>query len=435
MQSQVDLTLKVVIVSILLTLLLAVSNTYLALKVGIVTAASIPAAILSMGIMKFFKSSTIFEHNLVQTAASSGEAIAGGIGYSLPALVIIGFAHGFNYIDSVLLALTGGIMGVLFSAIIRRPLLNDNTLRFPEGQAISEVLKLKEKQQLGFREMLVGSLLAALIEFMQSTAMIASGGVKFLLSKSAGLFGLGIGISPALIGAGYIVGIRVALSLLLGAGLSYLVILPGISHGVAATDSADQIFSTMFAMDMRYIGVGGMLFAALATLLKLLQPLYRNLTKTLGAVQSLHFRTVTDQDISKKSVLFGTFSALLVLAVLFDHLLILPALGFSQLANGVAIFVSLVFILVVGFVIAIVCGYFSGLVGVTASPGSAILIGCLILAALLTHGIFVLNGLSLTQNASMIGEAATILITTVVMQIACIANDTMQDLKDRKSVV
>ena len=138
-------SLRVLLVSVLLTLLLAISNTYLALKIGFVTAASIPAAILSMGILKFSKKTTIFEHNLVQTAASSGEAIAGGIAFTIPALIIIGFWSNFHYWESVLLALTGGVMGVFFSAVIRRPLLKDPSLRFPEGQAIAEVLKLKQK--------------------------------------------------------------------------------------------------------------------------------------------------------------------------------------------------------------------------------------------------------------------------------------------------
>lgn len=429
MQKQVDLTLKVVIVSILLTLLLAISNTYLALKVGILTAASIPAAILSMGIMKFFKSSTIYEHNLVQTAASSGEAIAGGVGYTIPALVIIGFSHGFHYLDTVLLALTGGVIGVLFSAIIRKPLLDDSTLRFPEGQAISEVLKLKEERAIGFKEMLLGGGFAVLIEFLQSTQVMVAGGLKFVVSKGSSLFGFGIGLSPALIGAGYIVGIRVGLSILLGAVISYLVILPSISHGVSLLSDPMQIFDNAYAMNMRYIGVGGMLFAAFVTLVKLLKPLYQNLAKTLSAVSHLEAKPLHEQDLSRKTVVFGILIMFAILGMLFNHLFQLPALGFNMLANGVGLFASLAFILVIGFIMAIICGYFSGLVGVTASPGSSILIGSLILAALLTHALLSLNGFHATPAENLMGEAITILITSVVMQIACISNDTMQDLK------
>ncbi len=428
MQKQIDLTIKVVIVSVVLTLLLAVSNTYLALKVGFLTAASIPAAILSMGIMRFFRESTIFEHNLVQTAASSGEAIAGGIGYSLPALVIIGFSHGFNYIDTVLLALLGGVIGVLFSTIIRKPLLSDTSLRFPEGQAISEVLKLKEAKTLGIKEMLWGGTLAAILEFCQSTGVMAAGGLKFIV-KGASLFGFGLGLSPALIGAGYIVGIRVGLSLLLGAVLAYLVILPCMSHGLMFTGSPMDFFDSQFAMSMRYIGVGGMLMAAFITLLGLLKPLYQNVTKTLSALNQTHFLPIHEQDLSKKTVFFGLLVCFMVLGILFSHLFQLPELGFSTTGHLFGILASLAFVFVVGFVIAIVCGYFSGLVGVTASPGSSALIAALIFSALLTHAVLALVGGPLSSHGILMGEVITIIMSSVVMQIACIANDTMQDLK------
>ncbi len=428
MQKQVDLTLKVIIVSIVLTLLLAISNTYLALKVGLLTAASIPAAILSMGIMKFFKSSTIYEHNLVQTAASSGEAIAGGVGYTVPALVIIGFSHGFNYIDTVILALFGGVIGVLFSAIIRRPLLNDQSLKFPEGQAISEVLKLKEKKVLGFKHMLLGGGVAAVIEFLQSTQVMLAGGLKFIAAGTS-LLGFGVGLSPALIGAGYIVGIRVGLSLLIGAVLSYLVILPILSHGMFINGNPTALYNSDFGLNMRYIGVGGMLFAAFVTLIKLLKPLYQNVRKTLGVVNNAHFLPIAEQDLAKKTVFCGLLISFVVLAFFFNHVFALPLLGFSTLGNSVGIIASLLFVLVIGFVIAIVCGYFSGLVGVSASPGSSVLIAALILAAILIHGVMAMNGQALGSNEMLMGEAITIIISSVVMQIACIANDTMQDLK------
>ena len=428
MKKQIDLTFKVVIVSIILTILLAVSNTYLALKVGLLTAASIPAAILSMGIMRFFKESTMYEHNLVQTAASSGEAIAGGIGYTLPALIIIGFVHSFNYLDTAAIAFIGGVIGVLFSALIRRPLLDDSSLRFPEAQAISEVLKLKEKQELGFKAMIFGALAAAVVEFCQSTGLMFSGGTHFAWMGSA-LVGFGLGLSPALIGAGYIVGARVGLSILIGAILSYLIILPGLSHGAIFSGSAADFFNANYAMSMRYVGVGGMLCAAVLTLLRLLKPLCKNVVKTLGGLHLTSTLPLHEQDLSQKTIRFGLMACLLVLAVLLTHLFGLSILGVGMGEQSVAVGLSLLFIFVVGFVVAIVSGYFSGLVGVSASPGSSILIAVLILAGLLSHAILSLNGLSMSANEQLLGEAMTIIIASVMMQIACIANDTMQDLK------
>lgn len=429
MHKHVDLSLKVVIVSILLTLVLAISNTYLALKVGLLTAASIPAAILSMGIMKAFRSSTIYEHNLVQTTASSGEAIAGGIGYTIPALIVMGFWHEFHYWENVLIALTGGVIGVLFSSLIRRPLLEDNTLRFPEGQAISEVLKLKEKSTLGFKEMLISGGLAAVLEFAQNTGLMFAGGVKYVL-KFSSIFVLGGGISPALIGAGYIVGARVGFSLLLGIILSYLVILPGLSHHLIPMGvSAQAFFSSDLAMNMRYVGVGAMLAAALLTLLGLLRPLYQNLKQTLGALQHTQPLARHEQDLPKKAIIAGLLLTIGVLIPLLNHLFQLPALGLHAGINALGIGLSIGFILIIGFIIAIVCGYFSGLVGVSASPGSSVMIAGLILAALLIHSLFALCGLGASPHEMMLGEAMTIIIASIVMQIACISNDTLQDLK------
>lgn len=135
-----ELTFRVIILAIILTALLAMSNAYLALKLGMLTSASIPAAMISMGILRFFKSATIQENNAVQTAASAGEAVAGGIVYTIPGLIIIHFWHHFDYFTNFLIAAVGGVLGVLFSVPLRRILVHDKKLRFPEGQAIAEVL-------------------------------------------------------------------------------------------------------------------------------------------------------------------------------------------------------------------------------------------------------------------------------------------------------
>jgi len=137
-----EITGKAICLSIILALLLAASNAYLALKIGMLTSASIPAAILSMGILRFFKKSNILENNLVQTAASAGEAVAGGIVYTIPALIILHFWTHFDYWENVAIAMLGGILGVLFSVPLRRVLVNEPSLRFPEGRAIAEILQI-----------------------------------------------------------------------------------------------------------------------------------------------------------------------------------------------------------------------------------------------------------------------------------------------------
>jgi putative OPT family oligopeptide transporter len=424
-----DLNFRVLIISALLTVLLAISNTYLALKVGLLTAASIPAAILSMGIMKFFKESSVFEHNLIQTAASSGEAVAGGIVYTIPGLIVIGFWQNFPYLINVFIALLSGVLGVFFSAIIRRALVSDQSLRFPEAHAITEVLRLKQERVLGFKELLTGGLIAAIIEFIQSTGAALVGVTKFFVQGGV-LLGFGVSFAPALVGAGFIIGARVGLSLFFGAVLSYLVLLPIISHGqFLFGEGATQIFSEHFSENIRYIGIGAMLVAAVLTLMSLLKPLFVQISKTVQRALDLRVLSEHDRDLSKRVVIIGI---LLCAFLLYPLLMNLYQLTFVDLSLGALIGLllgSILYILIVGFIAAVVCGYFSGLVGVSASPGSSIIIAGMIFAALLTHAFLAANFASVTQDILLHGEAITIIVGGIVTGIACIANDTIQDLK------
>ncbi|MCX7123171.1 MAG: oligopeptide transporter, OPT family, partial [Gammaproteobacteria bacterium] len=178
-----------------------------------------------------------------------------------------------------------------------------------------------------------------------------------------------------------------------------------------------DFFNAHYGMSMRYVGVGGMLCAAVLTLLRLLKPLYQNLAHTLGNLHLTQNLPLHEQDLSQKTIRFGLIACFLLLALLLNHLFVLTPTG---------VMASLLFILLIGFVVAIVAGYFSGLVGVSASPGSSILIAVLILTGLLVHLIL---GLKSNATTNLMGEAMTIIIASVMMQIACIANDTMQDLK------
>ena len=418
---------RVCLVSLILTLLLAISNTYLALKIGFLTAASIPAAILSMGMLRFSKKATVFEHNLIQTAASSGEAIAGGIAFTIPALIIIGFWSNINYWESVLLALTGGVIGVLFSAIIRRPLLKDPSLKFPEGQAIAEVLKLKEGQKVSVLPLLMGGLVGAIVDFGQTTQLMFAQATRVFVAGGS-VFSVGIGLAPALIGAGYIIGLRVGLSLLVGILISYGIVLPLLSHGSILNEPAAAYFGDHFAMTMRYVGVGAMIMAAVITLVKLLKPIYINITKTFNEVRKGPLLE-HERDLSVKTIVIGLGVCFILLAFLFNDLFNLSAIGFHTSIAISTLILSLLYVLLVGFVITMVCGYFSGLVGVSASPGSSVMIAGMILAAVLIRGVFSMHAPDLSQHILLIGEAVTIIISSSVMQIACISNDTLQDLK------
>ena len=214
-QSLPEITLRALIIGIILTVILAAANAYLGLKVGQTISASIPAAIISMGILRFFHNSNVLENTMVQTMASVGEALISGVAYILPALIILHAWDRFHYWQTFSISLIGGTLGVLFTIPLRRALLREKTLRYPEGVAITNVLKAsanKEKNDL--KELIVGGAVGATISFFQAGFQILTDSFQYWVRASQTVFGFGLGLSPALIAAGYIVGINVGISLL-----------------------------------------------------------------------------------------------------------------------------------------------------------------------------------------------------------------------------
>ena len=235
-----ELTFKSIVLSILLTLLLASANAYLGLKVGITVSASIPAAVIAMGILRFFKTHNAYEINMVQTAASAGETLAAGMIFTLPALLLIHYWDIFNYWQASSIAVIGGILGVLFAVPLRRVLLNDKTLPFPEGTAIGNVLKISQDASLSLKELLIGGSVGAVLALCEGGLKIITSGIQFWTKTSHTVMGAGLGFSPALIGAGFIVGPRVAMSMLTGIVIGWFILIPlsapSNSHSLAELD-------------------------------------------------------------------------------------------------------------------------------------------------------------------------------------------------------
>lgn len=431
-----EITLRVVLISIFLTLILAAANTYLALKIGMLTSASIPAAIMAMAILRLLKSSNIIEINLIQTAASAGEAVAGGIVYTIPALIIIHYVSNFSYVENFLVAITGGLLGVFFSVPIRRALVSQKALPFPEGVAIAEVIKLSNANKISIKPMLKGMTIGAIFEFLQTGPQLLTTQLQktILLGKSY-LFSVGAGFSSALIGAGYLIGFRVGLSLMIGSCLNYLIILPILSHYQFA--SAHLILSSSYdnlLMQIKYIGLGGMLTAGALTLIGVVRTfLLKSLHLGMQGVSDFekHPRhSLVELDLKPKTVLTGIFLLSIVAYFAFQRILPLEAFPFAQQHYILLSVITIIFVLVVGFIAAALCGYFSGLVGVTASPGSAIILGGVILAAVLLQIFLHLIGANLHDSAVQHFAAAVVIVAcSVVTGVACIANDNIQDLK------
>lgn len=437
-----ELTFRVVFLSIFLTIILALSNAYLALKIGMLTSASIPAAILSMGILRFFKNSTLLENNLVQTAASAGEAVAGGVVYSVPALILIHYWFGFSYWENFCFAFIGGALGVLFSIPLRRFLVTDKNLPFPEGAAIAEVLKMSGDKTY-FQCMLKGGAVGGFIELCQTGFKVIASQWEFWIAKGSSVVGFGVGFSPTLIGAGYLIGFNIGLSIIIGALLSWIIGLPLISQFfpdiVQQAKNSGNILSAVGVLwgdKIRYIAIGMMLTAGLGMIFALTGSFVRHLRKSLRSWETEKTylnpdkTPVNHHDMPWHWNVFGMVILSIGLMIFFWRIFPFELLGLNAQGIFCILFLALVLIFIVGFVFSGITGYFSGLVGVSASPGSSVII-----AGLLFIGCVFLNVLHFwiqmpwTDQQTIAAEAVAIMVAAIITSIAAIANDNIQDLK------
>jgi len=422
-----EITVKVMVISIVLALILSMSNAYLALKIGILTSASIPAAILAFGILKFFRKSNILENNLIQTAASAGEAVAGGIVYTIPALILIHYWKHFPYWECFFIAFTSGALGVLFSIPLRRILVNDETLHFPEGKAIAEVLIVGTYHQLGLKEILFGGFLGGFIELFQVGFKLIASQWQWFVLQGRTLMVLGMGFSPTMIGAGYLIGFEVGVSLFFGALLGWGLCLPLLSHWMTPVVLPLSSMTDTWQENIRYVGVGAMLVAGLWILFTLLKPVGKGLRSAFQLVKQPYahgFNQLrTERDLPIHYVIVGSFFFLTLIFLLLQQIFpfsLLHTLGLHPFLFSLGV---VIYIAVVGFIVCTITGYFSGLVGVSASPGSAVLIACLLITCLLLKELF---------HASMgwsVMAAIPIFIGSLLTGIGAIANDNLQDLK------
>lgn len=432
-----ELTFRSILLGVLLTMLLAMSNAYLALKLGLLTSASIPAAIISMGILHFFKQATILENNAVQTAASAGEAVAGGIVYTIPALIIIQYWQHFDYLTNFFIAASGGILGVLFSIPLRRILVHDESLTFPEGRAIAEVLK-SSAQRIGLSDIVLGGVMGGGLELLQTGFKLIASSTSFWFMVKRSLFGFGAGFSATMIGAGFLVGHEMAISILLGAVISWLIVMPLISpfYGIFFQNHPlNEAAATLWNSEMRYLGIGAMLGAGTWTFIKLLRPLLRNISQSftrLSNSSSLRRQQLprTDRDIPMPFILIGLFLMAALLFLFFQFVFPLDDVGLQTEYSPTIVFGAVVYVLFTGFLFSVITAFMSGMVGVTASPGSSVVIAGMLFAAwllftLITHMV----PLPLTPDQIKAAEAITIIIGSVVTGSAAIANDNTQDLK------
>lgn len=425
-----ELTVRGIIIGGLITLVFTAANVYLGLKVGLTFATSIPAAVISMAILRNFGNHSITENNIVQTIASAAGTLSAII-FVLPGLVIIGWWSGFPYWVTTAVCAVGGILGVMYSIPLRRALVTGSDLPYPEGVAGAEVLKVGddaeagEENRKGLRVILVGSLASAGFALLAALKLVA-GSLSATFRVGPGASMVGSSLSLALIGVGHLVGISVGLAMIVGLLISFGVLLPVFTSGqLPVGGELAETVSTVFATEVRFVGAGAIAVAAIWTLLKIIGPVLRGIQSSLAssrARQEGEVVPVVERDISLKIVVLTILASMLPIGLLLW--LFLTGTPLMDSAPGLII-TSLIFVLLIGLVVAAVCGYMAGLIGASNSPISGVGIIMVIAAALLLKLLF---GSSEEADIQAL-VAYTLFTAAVVFGIATISNDNLQDLK------
>lgn len=436
-QSLPEITLRVLILGAILTVVLAAANAYLGLKVGATVSASIPAAVISMGILRFFRNANILENNMVQIMASVGEALTAGIAFILPALIILHVWDHFNYWQTVVTALLGGGLGVLFTIPLRRALLQDKTLRYPEAVAIGNVLKASATKEKGdLHSLVAGGVVGSLIALFQSGFQILTDNFMYWVRLPKTIVGFGLGLSPALIAAGYIVGVNVALSLLVGIMIGWIGGVPVLSwvYGIPDAGSANEMAMMIWKAHIRYMGVGTMLVGGLWTLCTLFKPVVNSMAASFVSLRQLkagtHVQSLrTERDIPIHYVCIATLLLLIPIFMLLSCTIIPSSLNISPAFRYFISAFSTIYILIGGFVFCSISAYFAGLIGSTNNPVSGLLVSALLVICLILMAFFATQTQWSPEMKEMVGSVIAIGSMVVIGGALSISNDTMQDLK------
>ena len=427
-----ELTLRGIIIGGLITLIFTAANVYLGLKVGLTFATSIPAAVISMAVLRRFKGHNIKENNIVQTIASAAGTLSAII-FVLPGLVMVGYWQGFGFVQTAGVCIIGGVLGVMYSIPLRRALVTGSDLPYPEGVAAAEVLKVgdenasgtsHEENAKGLRVIVAGGITSAVMALLAAMKAAASE-VTAYFKLGAGATTLGTSLSTALIGVGHLVGLPVGIAMLVGVVISYFILLPIFTTGdiTGATALADVV-DTTFSDDIRFIGVGTMAIAAIWTLLKIAAPIAVGIRQSLASSRARKSGSVVD--VTERDIPFPYVATTIVAFMVPIALLLWDFVRGTDIHDHMAVLitVSVLFTLLVGLIIASVCGYMAGLIGASNSPISSIGIIAVLAASLLIAA--VTRGTT-ADPLSLV--AYTLFTAAIVFGIATISNDNLQDLK------
>ncbi len=431
-----ELTLRGTILGAFITVIFTASNVYLGLKVGLTFSSAIPAAVISMAILRLFSGSTILENNMVQTQASAAGTLSSII-FVLPGLLMIGYWQSFPFWLTLAICAAGGMLGVLFSIPLRHVMVVKSNLPYPEGVAAAEILKAGSKTEGndandGLKDILFGGVVASIVSLFTNGFRILSDSTAYWFTAGKSIFQLPMGFSLALLSAGYLIGIMSGIAVLIGTIIAWLFGIPILSL-ISDYDSSQplsQIAMGFWAKDIRFIGAGTIAIAAIWTLLTLIKPVIEGLKisfKTMRSDVSASDIAPTDQDLSPKTIFLIMAGMLMILLITFYAFI-----ADSGLSLGVAwslVICAVLFAFIMGFLVAAACGYMAGLVGSSASPISGIAIVAAIVISLILLGLGEINGMLDSIEGTNFATALALFTTSAVLAVACISNDNLQDLK------
>ncbi len=433
--SMAELSFKALFLGVLMAVVLGAANAYIGMKAGLTVAATFPAAVVAMAALRPFRG-TILEENVARTTASVGEALVAGAIFTLPAFVIAGAWENLHYWESTMIMLIGGVLGVLFVIMLRRTLVVEADLPFPESVAASEIVKAGQGGETGAKYVFVAMGLAGLWELFKN-----SNGIHLVHERTQAVFQFGrsqmevLGerieytggllvatpsASPALMGVGYIVGPRVAAVLFAGAVMGWLLLVPlavflnpALSAGAVGPGSFADLANEVWSKQIRPLAVGTMIVAAFYTLYTLKDALVSGIRKALGDInvaggRQAVPRTEIDLDLRKVFVAIGVAAV----GTFFLYYFFTASLGGSAVLTAVMV--------ILGFLFAAVAGYLVGLIGSSNNPISGLTLSSLLIAAVL----MVLIGVT-----DVHGVAGVLGVAGVVCCAAGVAGDMMQDLK------
>lgn len=424
-----ELTLRAIVLGSLLTLLFTAANGYFGLRVGLTFSTAIPAAVISMAVLRMLGGSNMVENNIVQTIGSAAGAVATMV-FVLPGFVIVGWWSEIPYWETMLVCATGGVLGVMLSVPMRRALVIDSDLPYPEGVAGAEILRVGMADAEGEREsrkglavILWGALVAAFFYFLTAIRVAAAEiGKNFRMGD--GVTGVAGTMSMGLIAIGHLIGLTTGIAMLTGLVIARFGLLPWLSAGEAGP--IDEVVGTVFSQQVRFVGAGAMAVAAIWALVRIMGSIMKGLAGIAATSRARRAGTevaLTDRDLPGGWVL-GVSAAMFgpILYLVWQFVQGGPLAG----SIGAVLVLAFVFILVIGIFTSLVTGYMAGLVGTSNSPVSGIGILAILIASVVIAALF---GGGVTESDSSPLIAFALFIVSFVFAIAIIANDNLQDLK------